>query len=155
MNKAKALLFSGVATLGMAFAAHAQNTANDDKLIAMNDAPKTEVVAETKRNMGKEAHEYSASGKGIGIYVLAGNEFNGMTDAQINEMFDKMMKKSGIDVEAFVERNKDNRASLFRAYVDGDGIGAMANAKAFKENLQAAVNKYRSNRSVAANADFN
>lgn len=96
----------------------------------------------------RAAHDYSESGKGIGIYVLAGNEFDHMSDTDINEMFNKIMEGSDINVEVYIRRTNDHQLSLFKAFVDGEGIATLARAEEFKENLTLAVQCFQKNRQI-------
>ena len=96
----------------------------------------------------RAAHDYSETGKGIGIYVLAGNEFDHMNDADINEMFHKVMEGSDINVKVYIRRTNDHQLSLFKAFVDGEGIATLARAEEFKRNLTLAVQCFRENRQI-------
>ncbi len=78
MSNLKSKLAAGVFAISSIFAAQAQTSANDDKLIAMNEPVKTEIVNETVKPVGvlnwsdKELHnvQYNAGRISKGSIVI-------------------------------------------------------------------------------------
>jgi len=97
------------------------------------------------------AHDYSATGEGIGIYMKAGNEYDDISDERIKVMFENTVKSQGIVVEVFIDRTDDRNSSLYKCFVDGEGVGITSTVADFSNYLKQAIANYWANRKVVKN----
>ena len=103
MSKAKTLLLSSALTISGLFAVQAQTSANDDKLIAMNDPAKTEVVTDNKKDVlnppvreGKfsEAAHLSYDHKIMVVYISGGKGTKEEPEQYTAKEYGEILQKS-------------------------------------------------------------
>lgn len=133
MNATKTLILSAIFSLTSLTVVKGQSDASET-----NDLSET-YSADRTENMMKGAHDYSKTGEGIGIYMLAGTNYEGVGDDRINQMFNNSTSKHGVKVKVFVERTDKRKFSIFKVYVNGEGVGIQANIEDFSKYLREAI----------------
>lgn len=103
------------------------------------------VFKNDKKEPEISCRKYSLLGKGIGIYIIAGNEFDNLTDIEINQHFEKAMIGSGIKAKVFIERTDEYDFSLYHVYALGTSVGSLELTNKFQENWQKAIQIFKSN----------
>ncbi len=97
----------------------------------------------------KAAADHSKTGE-IGVFVIAGTEFENVTDEQLNQAFDKLIKKydKNIGIELKIQRTAKRKGSTYDFFVDGAGIGKTVLFKDVGLVIKEAISTYKRNRSV-------
>lgn len=135
MNKAKTLLLTSALTISGLFAAQAQTSANDDKLIALNNPEKTEVVTGTKldnpvRNGDYvDAERLSALNNLLVIHIYGGKGKTGQPEPLTAQQYaerlvagfkDKQYTKYPMDIAVVYEESGKNRITTGMVLINGD-----------------------------------
>jgi len=66
-------------------------------------------------------------------------------------MFENTVKSQGIVVEVFIDRTDDRNSSLYKCFVDGEGVGITSTVADFSNYLKQAIANYWANRKVVKN----
>lgn len=113
--------------------------------MAMGSSANSQVELRVSNNndMMKAARDYSVTGEGIGIFMLAGQDYKGVTVENINRMFNNSVAKHNVKVKVFVEWALEREFSLFKASVFGEGVGVQANIQDFSIDLQEALKRFK------------
>ena len=138
MSKAKTLLLSSALTISGLFAAQAQTSANDDKLIAMNDPAKTEVVADNKKDVlnppvreGHFGQAQTLSGQNnlLVIYISGGKGSKEEPEQYTAKEYAEILQKSfanpkytdnPADIVVFYEESGRDGVSTASVLINGD-----------------------------------
>ncbi|WP_406684353.1 hypothetical protein N1F78_01080 [Seonamhaeicola sp. MEBiC1930] len=92
----------------------------------------------------KAAADFSKYEPGIGIFIIAGNEYDSQSDSKIQQSFEKIFKEKEINVKVFVQRTDIRNGSTYDLFSLGAGVYDTVTFSNLSAALKEAVNHYNS-----------
>ena len=93
----------------------------------------------------KEAGNFSNSGDGIGLFILAGNEWKSKSNPEIQSEFDNFMNGSGVKIRVYVQRVPSKDGSAYFPFALGKPIGSIVPWEEITSSLTKAVEFHKKN----------
>ena len=100
-----------------------------------------EVIPEV--NKMRDAAEWSENAPGIGIFIIAGTEFDSLSDMEIQERFEKMFYETDIKVKLFIQRTKVRTWSSFSPFFPEGACGRAVSINNLENSLKSCIDRYR------------
>ena len=134
LNNAKGLIFAGALSLGTVFASFAQDAGNDNQLYASNNGkPESGTVHDFSAM--DAAQTYSATGQGIGLYILKGSEHDHLSNQEMISYYEENFAKKGVRAKVFIKHGS-GLVTLYEPYLEGTNNLGYLDGKGLQDNLE-------------------